>query len=80
VHGTLFDPRRFVGLWAATGGSLRALLRLAAHHTGLPVVVVAAIALVFSWRVLRRGARFALEVAVAVALLTAATRLGWIRW
>lgn len=58
----------------------RALVRLVAHHTGLPVLFVAAIAAVLSWRALKRGLRFAVEVFLAVAVLAAATRLGWIRW
>jgi hypothetical protein len=55
-------------------------VRWAAHHSGLPVVIVAAVALVLSWRILRRLSRFAVEVAVTAALLLAATRLGWIAW
>jgi hypothetical protein len=41
---------------------------------------VGAIALVLSWRLVKRTFRLAVEVAVAVALLIAATRLGWVRW
>ncbi len=49
-------------------------------HTGLPVVVVAAVVLVVSFRVARHLARFAFQVAVVAALLVVATRLGWVRW
>jgi hypothetical protein len=56
------------------------MLRWASHHTGLPVVVVAAIGLVFSWRIIRRSLRVAVEVALALVLLVAATRLGWLTW
>jgi hypothetical protein len=62
------------------GTSVRASLRWAAHHTGLPVILVAAIALVVSWRIFRRATRFAFEVAVVLALLACATRIGWITW
>ena len=55
-------------------------LRWAAGRTGLPVVVVAALALVLAWRVARRTWAIALELALAVAALLLATRLGWIRW
>lgn len=55
-------------------------LRWVSHHTGLPVVVVAAIAVVVSWRLFRRTARFAIQVALTLAALIAATRLGLIRW
>jgi hypothetical protein len=67
--------------WAAWGaGSLRGWLRWASQHTGLPVIVVAAVALVGSWHVFKRTARFAVEVVVAAVLLLAATRLGLLRW
>lgn len=63
-----------------SGAAVRATLRAIAHHTGLPIVVVAAIVLVVSWRVLKHGFALAVEVVVAVALLSAAAHLGWIRW
>ena len=67
--------------WAsALGGGLRGGLRWASEHTGLPVVVVAGVAIVLGWRVFKRSVRLAVEVAVAVALLLAATRCGWITW
>lgn len=56
------------------------MVRAVAHHTGLPIVLVTAILLVASWRVLRHGFGLAVEVAVAVSLLLVATQLGWIRW
>lgn len=59
---------------------LRHALHWASQHTGLPAVVVAAIALVVSWRIFRRAMRFAVEVIVVTALLLVATRLGWIAW
>jgi hypothetical protein len=62
------------------GTSVRSSLRWSAHHTGLPVILVAAIALVVSWRIFQRATRFALEVAVVLALLACATRVGWITW
>jgi hypothetical protein len=80
VFGLSLLPHRLLGWWVATGGSVRALLRLVSHHTGLPVVLVAAVVVVASLRVIRRGVRFAFEVALALALLVAATHLGWIRW
>ncbi len=64
----------------ATATSLRMVLRWASHHTGLPVVLVAAIGVVLSWRILRRTLRLAVEVAIALAALAAATRLGWLTW
>jgi hypothetical protein len=61
-------------------GHLGATLRWGAEHTGLPVVLVAAIALVVSWRIFRRSLRFVVEVTIAVALLLVATHIGWIHW
>jgi hypothetical protein len=78
--GAMFYPARFV-LWGALlAGNLRDGLRWASEHTGLPVVVVAAIALVASWRIVRQTLRFALQVALAAALLLGATKLGLLRW
>jgi hypothetical protein len=67
-----------------TGESALAWARHGLHwvsaHTGLPVVVVAAIALIVAWRVARRTWHIAFELALAVAALLVATHLGWIRW
>ena len=68
--------RAYHGGAAGVTGALRAV----STHTGIPVVVVAALALVLSYRMIRRGARLALEVGVAVVLLLVATKLGWIHW
>jgi hypothetical protein len=62
--------------WGAAGKGLVVL----SHHTGVPVVVLAAGALVLSWRAARRASRLAFEFAVALAVVLAATRWGWIRW
>jgi hypothetical protein len=80
MRPSLVDHRWTMAWVPAAGGGLRAALRAASHHTGLPVVLVGAIALVLSWRLVKRTFRLAVEVAVAVALLIAATRLGWVRW
>jgi hypothetical protein len=63
---------------ALTAG--RSVLRWAAAHSGLPVVVVAALSLVLAVRVARRTWHIALELAFALGILLLATRLGWIRW
>jgi hypothetical protein len=83
MHAPAFDPSRlvpFASSWPGLGEGIRAALRWGAQHTGLPVVLFTAIALVASWHVFRRTLRFALEVAIAVAALLLATRLGWIAW
>jgi hypothetical protein len=55
-------------------------LRWVSHHTGLPVVLVAAIAVVVSWRLFKRTARFAVQVLLTLIALLVATHLGLIRW
>ena len=64
--------------WA--GDSLRAAVHWGSDHTGLPTILVAAMAMVVSFRMFRRSVRFAVEVVVCVALLACATKLGWIHW
>jgi low affinity Fe/Cu permease len=60
--------------------SLRHALEWVAHHTGVPVLLVAAVAIVVSWRIFKRSVRLVIEVGVALALLLVATKLGWISW
>ncbi len=62
--------------WGGAGKALSAL----SQHTGIPVVVLAAVGLVISFRVARRASRLALEFAVALVVLVTATRMGWIRF
>jgi hypothetical protein len=64
---------------AAVSGA-RAALRWAAHHSGLPMVLVAAIAIVLSWRLIKRTLRLTVEVLIALAFLVVATRMGWLTW
>lgn len=73
-------PRWIVPLAPTAADGMRAALRWGSQHTGLPIIVVAAIAIVVSWRIFRRSLRFVVEVTIAVALLLVATRIGWIRW
>ena len=76
----VLDPHRFVSWAPVVGDSLRVALRWASQQTGLPLILVAAIALVVSMRAARRSMRFAIEVVVAVGVLVVATRFGWITW
>jgi hypothetical protein len=64
---------------AGTAGIVKGLHMLA-RHTGVPVLFVAAAALVVSWRLARRAARLTIEFAVALVVVTAATKFGWIHW
>lgn len=49
-------------------------------NSGIPALVIAAILLVLGYRILRRSARFFVQVAVVAAVLAAATHAGWLRW
>jgi hypothetical protein len=46
----------------------------------LPIIVIAVLASILAVRVVRRTWLVVFEVAVAFALIFAATRFGWIRW
>jgi hypothetical protein len=62
------------------GWALEHAIEWLSLHTGVPALLVAAVLVVLGWRLLKKSARIAMEVAVALALLLAATELGWIRW
>jgi hypothetical protein len=66
-------------LHAASIVASRGIVTLA-RHSGVPAVVVAAVALVLAFRVARRAGHLAIEVALALALVLAATRAGWLRF
>jgi hypothetical protein len=72
-------------LWELARGELawsfaKRIGMYAADHTAAPSLLVAAVALVVGWRLLKRVSRFVVEVALVAALLAAATEAGWIRW
>jgi hypothetical protein len=85
---SVFDQRLIV--LSARAFSLIAVAQLIRHgrgavhwlaaHTGVPALFVAALLVVLGYRILKRSARFALEVALVAAMLVMATELGWIRW
>ena len=62
------------------GSGLRHALTWGAEHTGLPVILVAAVTLVVAFRLAKRTVHFAIELAFAVTLLFVASKMGWIRW
>jgi hypothetical protein len=66
--------------WPGAVAGARALVRYVSHHTGLPALVVAALLIAIGYRILKRTARFAVEVAAVALALVAASELGWIRW
>jgi hypothetical protein len=76
----MLGPYHWLAGIRVLGGSLRAMLSWAAQHTGLPVVLIAAIALVGSWHMFKRSLRFAIEVALTATFLVVLAKLGLLRW
>jgi len=64
----------------AASAAIEASLHAVSQHTGIPIVLVAAAAIVISYHFARRAARLALQVGIVAAALFAATKLGWIHW
>ena len=55
----MLDPQRLLAWASPAQHGLREALRWGSHHSGLPVVLVAALALVLSYRLAKRAARLA---------------------
>jgi hypothetical protein len=73
-----------IGLWTMPWSTIASAGRFAVRwlslHTGLPALLVGAVLVVVGYRILKKTARFAVEVALVAALLVAATSAGWIQW
>jgi hypothetical protein len=68
------------GAWSSVVAWTRTAVRWLAAHTGVPALVVGALLLCVGYRVLKRTARFVVEVAAVTLALALASELGWIRW
>ncbi|MBX3260841.1 MAG: hypothetical protein KIS78_09175 [Labilithrix sp.] len=66
--------------WSGALAAGKAAVRWLALHTGVPALVVAAVLVCVGYRVLKKSARFALEVAAVALALLVASEMGWIRW
>lgn len=66
--------------WSTLASVGRFVVRWLSHHTGLPALLIGAVLVVLGYRILKKTARFAVEVALVAALLVAATSAGWIQW
>jgi hypothetical protein len=75
-----FDLRHWLAFESSILMTCRHLLRQASVHTGVPAVVIAALLIVLSRRLVRVAVRLAIEVAIVAIALVAATMLGWISW
>ncbi|MGH7282966.1 MAG: hypothetical protein ACRELY_15690 [Polyangiaceae bacterium] len=86
--GTLPNARHlYAALWPTLSRELKASLshfhhaaEWIARHTGIPAILVAALLIVLSWRMAKRMAHVAVEVAVVSVLLVALTKLGVVSW
>lgn len=80
--GSLDVVRSFLGAWRWTQvvAGAKAALHWISVHTGVPVLIVAALVVCVGYRVLKRSLRFVIEVTAVIVLLLLATELGWIRW
>ncbi len=77
------DPRVLPALatrWEVFAAQTRIAIRWLSLHTGLPAVLVTAIAVVLGYRILQKSTRFFVEIALVTALMAAATKAGFIRW
>lgn len=76
------DKALATGLYgsSAAGAAFRGVVHYGAEHTGVPAVLVAAVALVISWRMFKRTMRFAVQVGVALVVVLVATHFGWLRF
>lgn len=66
--------------WSTLAAAGRFAVRWLSLHTGLPALIIGAVLVVVGYRILKKTARFAVEVALVAALLVAATSAGWIHW
>jgi hypothetical protein len=66
----------------ARAGFLMTAFRHAVHyasiHTGVPAVILASVALVAGYRLLRRTMRFAVQLTIAMTIVLTATYFGWL--
>jgi MFS superfamily sulfate permease-like transporter len=56
------------------------MLEWVSAHSGIPAIVLAAVLIVLTWRLVKWSAKLALEVALVAAILLVMTKLGWIRF
>jgi hypothetical protein len=76
----VLDALRRSSAWESASATAKAGVRFCAEHTGLPALVVAAVLAAVGYRILKKSARFLVEVALLGLALLLFTELGWIRW
>ena len=58
----------------------RHALEWTSAHSGIPIVIVAAAAIVISWAIVKKTTRLFIQIAVVAFLLALLTKLGFISW
>lgn len=66
--------------WQSVAAAARSVVRFLSVHSGLPALLVAGVLVAIGYRVLKRSARFVVEVILVTLALAVASELGWIRW
>lgn len=69
-----------IPLLSAGLAGCKVAVRWLSLHTGVPALLVAAVLIAVGYRLLKRTARFAVEVAAVTLALALASELGWLRW
>jgi hypothetical protein len=80
--GSLDLVRSLLATWRWSGAQAwaKTVVRYLSHHTGLPALLIAAVLVAVGYRLLKKSARFVIEVAAVALVLVAASELGWLRW
>jgi len=73
-------PPHHPAFWPAWAETARHGLHVLSRHTGVPIALLAAVALVLSYRLVRRTWRLALEVCLCATVLAMLTEWRWIAW
>ena len=66
--------------WSGALAGCKAAIRWLSLHSGVPALLVAAVVIAVGYRLLKRSARFFVEVAAVTLALALASHLGWLRW
>jgi hypothetical protein len=61
-------------------GWVRAGLAWASRHSGVPAILICAVAIVVGWRLAKESARFVAQVSVVLLVLAVLAKLGILRF
>lgn len=70
----------YASSWPDVASAARSAVRFLSVHTGLPALFVAGVLVAIGYRVLKRSARFLVQVIMIALALAVASEVGWIRW